>query len=206
MPVSYVALVPVKPPGRGKTRLGDLPRDELASAFAMDTVAACLATESVDQVLLVTDDAHFATVMTGRGCAAVPDGVSGDLNASLTLAAAEAARRWPALVPVAMCADLPCLTADDLAAALAQLPGLPRYVADAAGSGTTLYTAPLHAFAPRFGDDSARRHDASGASPLVGELATLRLDVDDAEDLRAAVLLGVGPHTEQALELLPETP
>src|SRR5687768_5842135 len=36
MSFPYVALVPVKPPGRGKTRLGDLPRDELAAAFAAD--------------------------------------------------------------------------------------------------------------------------------------------------------------------------
>ena len=37
----------------------------------------------------------------------------------------EAARRWPDLVPVAMCADLPCLTAADLEAALAEQPGRP---------------------------------------------------------------------------------
>ena len=37
---SYAVLLPVKPPGRGKTRLGDLPRDLLAAAFAMDTATA----------------------------------------------------------------------------------------------------------------------------------------------------------------------
>src|SRR4051794_27703315 len=40
MPVSYVVLLPVKPPGRGKSRLGDLPRDVLATAFATDTAIA----------------------------------------------------------------------------------------------------------------------------------------------------------------------
>ena len=115
-PVPYVVLLPVKPPGRGKSRLGDLPRDELATAFAMDTATACLAAPSVQQVLVVTDDARFAAALSALGCAAIPDGVSGDLNGSLVLAAREAARRWPGLVPVAMCADLPCLTAADLEA------------------------------------------------------------------------------------------
>ena len=81
-PVSYVVLLPVKPPGRGKSRLGDLPRDVLAAAFAMDTATACLATPSVGQVLVVTDDASFAGTLSTLGCASIPDGVSHDLNAS----------------------------------------------------------------------------------------------------------------------------
>ena len=43
----YVVLVPVKPPAVGKSRLVGLPdetRRELAAAFALDTVSACLAT------------------------------------------------------------------------------------------------------------------------------------------------------------------
>jgi 2-phospho-L-lactate guanylyltransferase len=206
MPLSYVALVPVKPPGRGKTRLADLPRDELAAAFALDTVTACLAAPSVVRVLVVTDDARFAAAMTGRGCAALPDGVSGDLNASLSLAAAEAARRWPELLPFAICADLPSLKEGDLEEALTQRPGTHRYVADASGGGTTLYTAPLEQFTPRFGEDSARRHRAAGASPVEGELAGLRLDVDDAEDLAAAAVLGVGPNTARVLDRLATRP
>ena len=70
-PVPYVVLLPVKPPGRGKSRLGDLPRDELATAFAMDTATACLAAPSVQQVLVVTDDARFAGALSAVGCAAI---------------------------------------------------------------------------------------------------------------------------------------
>ena len=202
MSPSYVVLVPVKPPGRGKTRLADLPRDELAAAFALDTVTACLASRSIEQVMVVTDDAHFATRLGELGCAAVPDGVSGDLNASLALAAMESGRRWPELVPVALCADLPCLGAHDLDEALGQRPGWPRYVADANAEGTTLYTAPLDEFAPRFGVGSAARHAEGGAWPVEGELAGLRLDVDDADDLRAAITLGLGTHSRQAVTRL----
>jgi 2-phospho-L-lactate guanylyltransferase len=203
MPVAYAVLLPVKPPGRGKTRLGDLPRDELATAFAMDTATACLATASVQEVLVVTDDAGFASSLSALGCTAIPDGVSGDLNGSLVLAAMEAARRWPDLVPVAMCADLPCLTAPDLEAALAEKPGWARFVADASGAGTTLYTAPLEEFAPQFGFRSAALHEEGGAWPVAGGLAGLRRDVDDAADLAAAIGLGVGPHTAVAVASLP---
>ncbi len=55
----YAALVPVKPPARGKSRLvgaDDATRRALAAAFARDTVLACLAADRVAQVLVVTDD------------------------------------------------------------------------------------------------------------------------------------------------------
>jgi 2-phospho-L-lactate/phosphoenolpyruvate guanylyltransferase len=203
MSVSYVVLLPVKPPGRRKSRLGDLPRDVLATAFAMDTASACLAAPSVRQVLVVTDDAGLAGTLSTLGCASIPDGVSDDLNASLRLAAVEADRRWPDLVPVAICADLPCLTPDELEAALAQKPARPKFVADATGDGTTLYTAPLEEFAPAFGFRSAALHAEAGTWSIEGELAGLRHDVDDVRDLRAAVRLGLGPHSAVAVAAIP---
>jgi 2-phospho-L-lactate guanylyltransferase len=199
MSPSYVALLPVKPPRRGKSRLGDLPRDVLAAAFAMDTATACLSASSVARVLVVTDDASFASALAGLGCEAIPDGVSGDLNMTLSLAAMEAVRRWPGLVPVALCADLPALDPADLDRALAQREGWPRFVADTSGEGTTLYTAPVEEFAPRFGFRSAAGHEDGGAWPILGDLRTLRLDVDNASDLADAVALGVGPHTRRAV-------
>jgi 2-phospho-L-lactate/phosphoenolpyruvate guanylyltransferase len=196
---AYAVLLPVKPRGRRKTRLGDLPRDVLAASFALDTAAACLACPSVAHVLVVTDDVNLTTPLCALGCEAIPDGVSGDLNASLALAAMEAARRWPGLIPVAMCADLPCLDPEQLEAALTQRPGTPRFVADASGAGTTLYTAPVEEFAPRFGPHSASLHAENGAWPVEGDLPGLRLDVDDAEDLATAVRLGLGRHTSAAV-------
>jgi 2-phospho-L-lactate/phosphoenolpyruvate guanylyltransferase len=201
-PGSYVVLLPVKPPGVGKTRLRGLPREVLASAFAMDTATAALGCPMVAQVLAVTDDASFASSLTDLGCAAIPDGVSGDLNASLALAAMEAARRWPDLVPVAICADLPCLESSELTLALGQRDGWPRFVADAVGEGTTLYTAPIDEFAPRFGPASAAAHAASGAWPVEGDLGGLRHDVDEWADLVGAVRRGVGAHTAAAVASL----
>ena len=200
----HVVLVPVKPPAVGKSRLVGLPTDlrrELAVAFALDTVSACLATPGVGAVLAVTDDAAFSQRLAALGCEAVPDGVTGDLNACLRLGAAEAVRRWPQLSPVAVCADLPALRPADLESALDALPvRAPAFVADAAGSGTTMYAAPRDAFDPRFGPGSHHAHLQAGAVAVEGSLESLRQDVDDLDDLRQVLRLGVGPHTS-ALEM-----
>jgi 2-phospho-L-lactate/phosphoenolpyruvate guanylyltransferase len=200
----HVVLVPVKPPAVGKSRLVGLPtelRRELAVAFALDTVSACLATPGVGAVLAVTDDAAFSQRLAALGCASVPDGVAGDLNACLRLAAAEAARRWPRLSPVAVCADLPALRPRDLDSALGALPArVPSFVADAAGTGTTMYAAPPDSFDPHFGPGSRVAHLQAGAVAVEGDLASLRQDVDEIDDLHRVLRLGVGPHTS-ALEM-----
>ena len=195
----FAVIVPVKPPALGKSRLVGLPdvrRRDLAAAFALDTVAACLAAERVAAVLAVTDDATFSVELARLGCPAIPDGVAGDLNGSLRQAAAETRRRWPDLVPVALCADLPALRPAELDEALAgAAPGVASFVSDASGKGTTLYTAPHDAFDPRFGELSREAHVDAEAVELCGELASLRRDVDDVDDLAAATALGLGRHT-----------
>ena len=204
----HVVVIPVKPPGVGKSRLVGVPPEQrvaLAGAFAIDTVSACLASDAVAQVLVTTDDPHFAATLTALGAAACPDGGSG-LNQALVQAAAEAARRWPELRPVALCADLPALRAEDLTSALASVTGRTSYVVDADGTGTTLYTASYEDFAPRFGAGSAAAHAAEGAVPLPGALPGLRQDVDDLDSLRAAVAVGVGPATRRALEAVDLAP
>jgi 2-phospho-L-lactate guanylyltransferase len=199
-PPSYVVLLPVKPPARGKSRLEVDPvrRRTLAAAFALDTAHACLSAESVIEVLAVTDDARFADDLRTIGCVTMPDGTADDLNESLRLAAAESRRRWPHAVPAALCADLPALRAADLDAALATGSGT-RFVADHAGIGTTAYTASYDEFAPRFGPESRQAHLAVGAVEILGALPGLRRDVDDAVDLAAARDLGLGAHTRLAL-------
>lgn len=195
----YAVLVPVKPPAVGKSRLRGLDgvsRRLLAEAFAQDTVLACLRADRVDQVLVVTDDAHFSQVLSALGCAAIPDGVSGDLNGTLRQAAAEALRRWPDLAPVAVCADLPALRPADLDAVLAGLPeDRPSFVPDAAGVGTTLYAAPADAFDPRFGHGSRDAHVAAGVHEVIDAPASVRRDVDDPSDLDDATALGLGRNT-----------
>ena len=195
----FAVVVPIKPPSRGKSRLVGLPdglRRELATAFALDTVLACLSADRVGAVLAVTDDVGFARALGDLGCAAIPDGVTGDLNGSLREGAAEAARRWPGLVPVALCADLPALLPGDLDEALAQAPlAAAAFVADTAGTGTTLYAAARELFDPQFGVESRAAHLEGGAVELRGDLRSLRRDVDHLADLAEARLLGLGRHT-----------
>ncbi|MDQ4052134.1 MAG: 2-phospho-L-lactate guanylyltransferase [Actinomycetota bacterium] len=197
---TFVAVVPVKPPTIGKSRLlgptaGQ--RRSLAEAFALDTVAACLGCDLVAEVLVATDDAAFSTRFAALGCATIPDGDTTDLNSALRQAVAEARRRWPSLQPVALCADLPALRSADLDAALSTAGPRPSFVADAAGTGTTLYRAAYDDFDPHFGVDSRNAHLAAGAVEIPGELVTLRHDVDDLDDLRAAKSLGLGSETDR---------
>lgn len=201
---SFVALVPVKAPALGKSRLRvpDHLRPGLAAAFALDTVAAARATPAVAEVVVVTGDAAFAATCAGLGVAVEPD--RGGLNASLVAAAHAVRRRRPDDRPVALCADLPCLSPEDLAAALSPTTaGGAWFVADVDGTGTTTYTAPYDVFHPRFGPGSRSRHLAAGAREVVGDLSTLRRDVDDEAALAAALTLGAGPRTRDAVALLP---
>ncbi|WP_345459423.1 2-phospho-L-lactate guanylyltransferase [Nocardioides marinquilinus] len=201
----FVVVLPAKPPAVGKSRLGAAAgerRHALAEAFALDTAAACLAARRVRGVLAVTDDAALGSRLVAKGCGAIPDGDASGLNPALRQGAAEAVRRWPGARPVAVLADLPALRPADLDAALGAVaehlrrqPDAAAYVADAAGTGTVLYTASAHRFDPAFGAGSAAAHRAAGAWPVPGELRTLRHDVDDGDDLAAAVLIGVGPAT-----------
>lgn len=199
VPGSFAVLLPVKSPGTGKSRLSALPDDDrrrLAAAFAADAVAACSSTPAVGLVVVVSDDAEFAASLAG----VVPCHDPGaGLNAALRHAAGVAHALRPGLRPVALLADLPALRAEDLATALASLGSGPAYVADAEGTGTTLYTASYDAFDPRFGAGSAAAHRAAGATAVDGALASLRRDVDDLGDLAGAVTLGVGPATAAAL-------
>ncbi len=70
-------------------------------------------------------------------------------------------------------------------------------MADAAGSGTTLYTAkPGAPFRPRFGPQSRMRHREAGAVELdLPGIPGLRRDVDTLADLREAEQLGLGARS-----------
>jgi 2-phospho-L-lactate guanylyltransferase len=201
VPIHHVVLVPVKDPGVGKSRLnalGEPVRRRLARAFALDTVSAALAADGVVGVVVATDDPGTAAAGRAVGCLVVPD--AGGLNPALVAAAAAAAAQWPGSMPVALCGDLPALTPHGLGQALRALPATGAgFVADAQGTGTTLYAAPYDSFAPAFGPGSAAAHRSAGALELIGAQEELRLDVDDPNDLDRARLLGVGPHTSRVL-------
>ena len=204
--VRYGVVVPLKPPAVAKSRLaalGDAARRDLVDAFATDTVLAALGCPMVARVLVVTDDVPLARRLRELGVLAVPDGESGQLNASLRQGAAELLRRDPTLRPMALCGDLPALRSADLAAVLARVPAEgAAFVPDAAGIGTTLYTAAgIELFQPRFGAGSRQAHLDDAAAELVAE-RSVRRDVDTPDDLLDALRIGVGRHTARVTTAL----
>lgn len=197
----FVALIPVKSPAIGKSRLdGVVDREGLARAIAVDTISAVRDASWIHQVLVITD-ADFATDAVGLGVDVFAD-PGGGLNPALRAGAAVAAQRWPNLRPVALLADLPALTPAVLDTALAGLTSGPAYCSDEEGTGTSLYTAAYVDFDPRFGVGSAAAHAAAGAVAIEGALPGLRRDVDDLAGLDAARTLGLGPATTALLGII----
>jgi 2-phospho-L-lactate/phosphoenolpyruvate guanylyltransferase len=207
-------VVPVKSLDAAKTRLrgaadcgaGDLAAHaRLALALALDTVAAARGARLVRSVLLVSSDPVVAAEFVALGVEVVPDGPGRGLNAAYAHGAALLRRRDPRAAVAALQADLPALRPAELDAALDAASAHERaYVADAAGTGTTLLVAgPGAALAPAFGTGSALAHGASGAVALAGDWPGLRRDVDTPDDLRSAADLGLGPHTRGVLVAAP---
>ena len=191
--------MPVKRLAVAKSRLasyGDQMRTALALAFAADVVAAALACPLVRRVLVVTDDAAASAAVTALGAQVAADDPDAGLNPALDHGADLLCAADASVGVATVSSDLPCLRADDLTAVLSVVgPGQRGFVADLAGTGTTLLAAgPGAALAPSYGPDSAARHAASGAQALSAGVS-LRRDVDTPADLRDAVRLGVGPHT-----------
>ena len=206
---AWSVLMPVKVLAEAKSRLAGLAgprRAELALALASDTVTAVLGSDTVARVVVITDDQDAALALAALGAQVVPDEPHAGLNAALRHGAAYVAARWPASGTAALSADLPALRPGHLSRALRAAAAWPTaFVADAAGDGTTLYTAaPGVAFRPAFGLASRARHAAGGAVELILDgIPGLRRDVDTPSDLCGAATLGLGPHSAPlAAELL----
>jgi 2-phospho-L-lactate guanylyltransferase len=199
--LSWSLVVPVKVLARAKSRLIGLTgpaRSALALAMAADTVSAAAACPAVGAVLVVTDDEAAASTLGALRAVVVGDEPAAGLNPALAHGAAMAATRWPVSGIAGLAADLPALRPDELDRALRTAAQWPEaFVADAAGTGTTLYTArPPAAFRPRFGPGSAGRYRDGGAVEVtLADVPSLRSDVDTPDDLRQAASLGLGPRT-----------
>lgn len=198
---SWGVVIPVKRLALAKTRLGaygDERRQALALAFAADVV---LAAALVGRVLVVTDDEQAAPVLAGLGAWVVPDDPDAGLNPALEHGAELLRGQDPGCGVAALSADLPALRAPDLAAVLRRVgPGRRGFVADRAGSGTTLLAAgPGALLGAVYGPGSYGAHLGSGAEALIAA-ESVRLDVDTPQDLADAAALGLGPHTAVLVE------
>ena len=196
---SWGVVVPVKRLAVAKSRLasfGPVTRTQLALAFAADVVTACLACDGVRIVLVVTDDQVAARELSALGARWAPDLPGAGLNPALRHGVRLLRAELGDCGVIAVSSDLPALRTADLAQVLGAVPrGQRAFVSDASAEGTTVLAAGVGApLDPAYGAGSRRRHLASGAAELAGTPA-LRRDVDTPEDLREALLLGVGRHT-----------
>jgi 2-phospho-L-lactate guanylyltransferase len=207
--ITWSVVMPVKVLAQAKSRLAELAgprRGELALALACDTVTAVLGCDEAARVIVITDDQVAEAALAELGALVVPDEPRDGLNAALRHGAGHASSRWPGSGTAALSADLPALRPAEIGRALRAASAWPSaFVADAAGDGTTLYTAaPGAPFQPAFGLASRSRHAAGGAVELrLDDIPGLRRDVDTPADLRGAAALGLGPRSAPlAAELL----
>lgn len=207
-PLTWSVVIPVKVLALAKSRLAglaDADREAVALAMAADTVAAAVACRAVADVIVVSDDAAVRTEVEALGAEVIADQPGAGLNQALAAGAAHAAARWSGRGLAALTADLPALSARELVAALTAASALAQaFVADAAGSGTTLYTAtPGNVFSPLFGPQSRERHRAAGAVELdLPGIPGLKRDVDTLTDLCKAARIGLGRRTRSVRESL----
>ena len=214
--MQWQVLIPLRASGAGKSRLRGTTRDErahpdLVRAIQRDAVEAVLAARQhametggsdvqIAGIQLVTtqppDDWNYPdlSVIADPG---------GGLNRALTAAATAIGASDPGDGVLAMVADLPALRSTDLLQVLRAAAQTARgFVADAAGTGTTMLTARRPAeFAPAFGAGSAQRHLSAGYLALPAPDGA-RSDVDTADDLQHCLRLGVGEHTAAMLSHL----
>ena len=205
--VSWVVVMPVKRLGAAKSRLAQLAgtrRSDLALAMVVDTISAARAATGVRAVWVVTDDDDVAAAALAHDADVLPDGPAAGLNAAFSVGIDAVGTQDPGSGAVLLAGDLPALRPAQLEAVLAVATGLVGMVtvADRAGTGTTLLAARTPtALRPAFGPDSFARHQALGATAVdLPGLDGLRCDVDDTDDLREAVRLGIGAATASALQ------
>jgi 2-phospho-L-lactate/phosphoenolpyruvate guanylyltransferase len=208
VPLTWSVVIPVKVLARAKSRLAGLDsgeREAVALAMASDTVAAALACPLVAAVVVVSDDPSVRAQAEALGAEVIADAPGRGLNEALSAGAWHAAAHWPGTGMAALTADLPALSADELTVALTAAASSDQaFVADAAGSGTTLYTARPHVeFRPLFGPQSRTRHRLADAAELdLPGIPGLRRDVDTLADLNVAERIGLGPRSASAAETI----
>lgn len=197
-PRRYDVVVPVKRLDRAKTRLADLGdelRRELVLAFLGDVLDALAGCAEVARVAVVSDDDAVAALVAATGTSTgrdpraddvlvVAEPSPGGINPALRLGVEALGSSAAGLL--ALCADLPAVTARDLSGLLGSAPqDGAAFVADRAGVGTTAYLVTERSrFDPAFGPRSRAEHLRRGARDLTdGVSPLLRCDVDTPADL-----------------------
>jgi FO synthase len=187
--MKVVAVVPVRAPGEGKSRLAGIlsprRRADLVRGMLARVLAALDRARRIDEVWVVTPDEGLALP---RGVRALHDHGTG-LNTAVQLAAQRLAGRADAMLLVA--ADAPQVTAAEIDRLVARASMLDvAVVPDRRGTGTNALWLRLPTpLAPQFGADSAEAHLTAarrlGLAAGRIEVPGLSHDVDVPDDLDA---------------------
>jgi 2-phospho-L-lactate guanylyltransferase len=187
------AIVPVKPLGRGKSRLASVlsqqERADLNRHLLAHTVDTLRELPEIEQVLVVSRDPAALALARDHGARTVQENGAPHLNIALaraTILAKNYITRGILIVP----ADLPLITPEDVRAMLdrAKYPPVVVVAPDRHHQGTNaLLVCPVGLIEYEFGPGSFQRHCAlarhAGARLEICELPSLALDVDFPEDL-----------------------
>lgn len=197
------ALVPLRSPGCGKTRLAGSLRPEhraaLAAAMFADVIGA-LGASPIDRILVAASGPEAVAAASALGIDAHidPPWVA-DLDGAIGAAAATLGTTHELLV---VAADLPRLTADDVVGVLTT--DAEVVVAPTRDGGTGgLLRRPADRIPTAYGPGSAARHRdlaaAAGATHAERHTAGFRDDVDIDADLAGLQRGTVGPATSKLL-------
>lgn len=198
-----VAIVPLRAPGAGKTRLASVldpdQRGVLADAMLRD-VAFALDRSGVDEVVVAAGGTAAAAAAAALGLRVVLDAPGhDDLNHVLTDATRIVGGGRDVLI---VAADLPRLTAADIDAVLGQDAEVVVAPTNAGGTGGLL-RRPGDRIGIRFGPASATRHRGlallTGARAVTLERDGFQHDVDTWTDLVALHEVEVGDATAAVL-------
>jgi 2-phospho-L-lactate guanylyltransferase len=187
------ALVPVKDPALGKSRLAPLlnegERRALNLYFARRTLAVCARVFGPAHTLVVTRSAMIEDLAREAGAKTVAENGRDDgINSALAAAAGRAIGAGADGI-VVVPTDLALITEASLRAAIAAMPGPPGcvLVPDRRGTGTNLLAhSPVRADLFSFGEPSLERHASlaklAGYDVRIHHCEALGLDLDRAED------------------------
>ncbi|MEC7363349.1 MAG: NTP transferase domain-containing protein [Actinomycetota bacterium] len=205
----WTAIVPVRSLTEGKSRLltGSSPAPSLIAAFARDVLRACGESANIGRTIVVSPDASIEALAREGNSEFVPEPSASGINEAIASVRAICAPNQPV---IGILADTPCLTGATLDAVLTHARDYDvSFVADAAGTGSTMWCAQVPGARSFFGSHSRAHHRASGAVELgstakSGDDAYLwtraRRDVDTDVDLWDAHRIGLGPATTHVYE------
>jgi 2-phospho-L-lactate guanylyltransferase len=198
-------VIPVKPPAGSKqrlsVRLADEERELVSRSLAIRAVGAAVAAWPQGRLLVVTADPILLEFCQRFGVATISDPGVGQS------AAVRAGALWclerGANVLATVAADLPSVTAPDLALVLRLSKAMPMgamvLFPDLGGTGTNgLVVRPATLQLHSFGPDSRRRHQALakslGIQSRLVDVPGLAWDVDRPEDLERPAVSMATPH------------